>query len=246
MDCCEPSVYDDQFDAGEAARKLREYRRDSAQLFTTYVGYYDKQVQGKTIHSPKNCLPGAGWEILNTSSIALPGAEKLGQVNRVLLANKGTRALVYYWYQGRGRIESNEYKVKWNLLRDAALFGRTEEALVRIVVPRKVPEGGSRLRFGEIGSARQLQHAPQLVEVVLVGQRQVLVEPLGRHHLGGRAPFAPAIGELDARAGERLRAFGERHHAEAEGQPQHNRPLVQLDFADDEAWRVSHGRPVLP
>lgn len=45
------------------------------------------------------------------------------------------KALVYYWYQGRGRIEASEYLVKWHLLRDAALRGRTEEALVRIVVP---------------------------------------------------------------------------------------------------------------
>jgi hypothetical protein len=47
--------------------------------------------------------------------------------------------MVYYWYQGRGRIEANEYKVKWDLLRDAALHGRTEEALVRVVVPVAQP-----------------------------------------------------------------------------------------------------------
>ncbi len=29
----------------------------------------------------------------------------------------------------------NEYRVKYELLRDAAMLGRTEEALVRIVVP---------------------------------------------------------------------------------------------------------------
>jgi EpsI family protein len=56
-------------------------------------------------------------------------------VNRYELANKDVRALVYYWYQGRGRVASSEYAVKWDLLRDAALTGRTEEALVRIVIP---------------------------------------------------------------------------------------------------------------
>ena len=56
-------------------------------------------------------------------------------VNRYLLGNAGERALVYYWYQGRGRVAANEYKVKWDLLRDSALRGRSEEALVRIVVP---------------------------------------------------------------------------------------------------------------
>ncbi len=122
--------------AGMSDYMLREYSRDSTPLFSVYVGYYDRQVQGKTIHSPKNCLPGAGWEVMTAEQIPNPGLTGgVGTTNRVLLANKGVRALVYYWYQGRGRIEANEYTVKWNLLRDAATQGRTEEALVRIVVP---------------------------------------------------------------------------------------------------------------
>jgi EpsI family protein len=106
--------------------------------FSVYVGYYDHQVQGKSIHSPKNCLPGAGWEALNATvqPVAVDGVDH--PVNRYLLANKGQQALVYYWYQGRGRVEANEYRVKYNLMHDAALYGRTEEALVRIVVPLDV------------------------------------------------------------------------------------------------------------
>lgn len=36
---------------------------------------------------------------------------------------------------GRGRVQANEYRVKLDLLRDSALYGRSDEALVRIVVP---------------------------------------------------------------------------------------------------------------
>jgi EpsI family protein len=106
-----------------------------ASAFSVYVGYYAQQTQGRTIHSPKNCLPGAGWEALTAGyrDIGTPGGPV--RVNRYLLANKANRALVYYWYQGRGRIQANEYRVKLELMRDAALRGRTEEALVRIVVP---------------------------------------------------------------------------------------------------------------
>jgi EpsI family protein len=121
--------------AGMSQYVLRGFGKDSVDAFSVYVGYYERQVQGKTIHSPKNCLPGAGWQILSSQRVQLPGSETRGTANRVLLSNKDVRALVYYWYQGRGREESNEYKVKWDLLRDAALYGRTEEALVRIVVP---------------------------------------------------------------------------------------------------------------
>ena len=121
--------------AGMTDYMMRIYGPDSMPAFTTYVGYYNKQVQGKSIHSPKNCLPGAGWEILSSQRIALEGGIVGQRVNRVVLANKGTRALVYYWYQGRGRISASEYTVKWELMRDAAVAGRTEEALVRIVIP---------------------------------------------------------------------------------------------------------------
>jgi EpsI family protein len=121
--------------AGMTDYVMRVYSRDTASAFSVYVGYYDYQVQGKTIHSPRNCLPGAGWEVLQGGTIPIDVAGQRYQVNRFMLANGKAKALVYYWYQGRGHVESNEYRVKWNLLRDAALSGRTEESLVRIVMP---------------------------------------------------------------------------------------------------------------
>jgi hypothetical protein len=48
--------------------------------------------------------------------------------------------VVLYWYQGRGRVQANEYIVKWDLLRDQALYGRSDEALVRIIVPVRTTE----------------------------------------------------------------------------------------------------------
>jgi EpsI family protein len=99
------------------------------------VGYYDSQTQGKTIHSPKNCLPGSGWEALASSEVNIDTPAGPVRVNRYLLQNNEAQALVLYWYQGRGRVESNEYVVKWDLLRDAALRQRSDEALVRVVVP---------------------------------------------------------------------------------------------------------------
>jgi len=103
--------------------------------FTLYIGYYDHQTQGRTIHSPKNCLPGSGWEPLSSRTEVLATAQGPAPVNRYLLQNHEQQALVLYWYQGRGRVASNEYLVKWQLLRDAALRRRSDEALVRIIVP---------------------------------------------------------------------------------------------------------------
>ena len=120
--------------AGMTTYSARVFSADSAVAFTTLVSYYERQTQGKTIHSPRNCLPGAGWEILNggTKGVVADGSEHT--VNRYVLKNGALTAIAYYWYQGRGRVVANEYTVKWNLLRDAAIAGHTEEALVRVVV----------------------------------------------------------------------------------------------------------------
>ena len=127
--------------AGMSNYVARVYSVDSAVAFTTLVSYYERQTQGKTIHSPRNCLPGAGWEILTggTKPVMSEGASHV--VNHYVLKNGPSTAIAYYWYQGRGRVVANEYQVKWNLLRDAALAGHTEEALVRVVV--YLPRGSS-------------------------------------------------------------------------------------------------------
>ena len=111
-----------------------------APSFSIYVGYYESQERGRTIHSPKNCLPGAGWEALSSAPYLIELTTRSVTVNRYVLQNGSERAVVLYWYQGRGRIAHDEYRVKINLLRDAALRRRSDEALVRIVVP--VDEAG--------------------------------------------------------------------------------------------------------
>lgn len=125
--------------AGMTDYVSRAYVRDSASQFQTLVSYYDRQGQGKTPHSPRNCLPGAGWEILRGDKRPIDVGGSRYVVNHYTLKNGAETAIVYYWYQGRGRVVANEYAVKWNLLRDAALLGHTEESLVRIVLPLSRP-----------------------------------------------------------------------------------------------------------
>jgi EpsI family protein len=121
--------------AGMSSYLLRVYENPEGRQFSFYVGYYEAQSQGKSIHSPKNCLPGAGWEPISAGTTTVPVGGARVQVNRYILGKESFTALVYYWYQGRGRIASDEYLVKWDLLRDKALSGRSDEALVRIVIP---------------------------------------------------------------------------------------------------------------
>lgn len=153
--------------AGMTSYVARTYWRDSVMAFSTLVSYYDRQTQGKTIHSPRNCLPGAGWEIVSGSprEVRVDGVSHT--VNRYVLRNGPATAVAYYWYQGRGRVASNEYAVKWHLLRDAAMLGRTEEALVRVVVPVARPRADVTIE-GNVSNADVLaqQTAMRLIREV--------------------------------------------------------------------------------
>lgn len=120
---------------------FRTFEADSVTAFSVYVGYYQRQATGKSIHSPRNCLPGAGWQTVEAAKTDVNVNGRAVRVNRYLLAYGKDQALVYYWYQGRGRVAHSEYTVKWDLLRDAITHGRSEEALVRIVVPIRAAPG---------------------------------------------------------------------------------------------------------
>jgi EpsI family protein len=104
-----------------------------------YVGYYKSQRQGDAIHSPLNCLPGAGWEPLSKSFVKIPVTVSQGtaeiDANRYVIQKGLDRQLVLYWYQSHGRTVASEYWSKFYLIRDAVRLNRTDAALVRIIVP---------------------------------------------------------------------------------------------------------------
>jgi len=111
---------------------------DRAQL-GLYVGYYGSQRQGDSIHSPMNCLPGAGWEPLSKSFLTIPVSTAEGtsavDANRYVIQKGLNRRLVLYWYQSHGRTVASEYWSKLYLVRDAVRLNRTDAALVRVIVP---------------------------------------------------------------------------------------------------------------
>jgi EpsI family protein len=102
-----------------------------------YIAYFPSQRTGDTIHSPKNCLPGAGWAPLESSHIQLqhPGGGAPLAVNRYILGMGDQRTLVLYWYQAHGRAVASEYSAKFYLVADAIRLNRTDGALVRILTP---------------------------------------------------------------------------------------------------------------
>jgi EpsI family protein len=113
-----------------------------------YVGYYASQRTGDTIHSPKNCLPGAGWDPVRSgyARIVVPGGRQI-VVNEYVIQQGLDKALVFYWYQGRGRVIASEYSGKFWMVTDAISRNRTDGALVRLVTSMNDGEEKARARL---------------------------------------------------------------------------------------------------
>jgi EpsI family protein len=101
-----------------------------------FIGYFPTQRTGQSIHSPQNCLPGAGWTFASSKTIYLEGAGlKNYAVGEYLITNGTEKQVVLYWYLAHGRSIANDYVAKAYMMADAIRWNRTDGALVRLVTP---------------------------------------------------------------------------------------------------------------
>jgi EpsI family protein len=113
---------------------LRTYERNGLQV-GLFVAYYRSQKSGDTMHSPKNCLPGAGWEPVSNEVVRIPATTGTFDANHMLIARDQVQQEVLYWYQANSRIFASEYRGKVYLAYDALRKGRTDGAIVRVIGP---------------------------------------------------------------------------------------------------------------
>ena len=111
----------------------QKQKQPSTDLF---IAYFPSQRAGDTIHSPKNCLPGAGWTPIDSARIplALPGRAPF-PVNRYVIAKGSDRLLVVYWYWAHDRAVASEYWAKIYLVTDSIRMNRSDGSLVRLTTP---------------------------------------------------------------------------------------------------------------
>jgi EpsI family protein len=99
-----------------------------------FIGYFPTQRTGQSIHSPQNCLPGAGWTFDSRSYITLKDVNgKSYKVGEYQISNGESRQFVIYWYQAHGRSIPNEYVARAYMVADAIRMDRTDGALVRVI-----------------------------------------------------------------------------------------------------------------
>jgi EpsI family protein len=127
---------------------LRDYTQGGRSLpIGLLIAYYPTQRTGVTMHSPKHCLPGAGWVFESSQYVNLNDANgKSHQVGEYIIANGDNRQFAIYWFQEHGRSIANEYLARVYLVTDAVRLNRTDGALVRVITPIDANEGMSAAR----------------------------------------------------------------------------------------------------
>jgi EpsI family protein len=123
-----------------------------------FIAYFRSQRTGDTIHSPKNCLPGAGWAPVESTRVTLsmPGHPPF-PANRYVIAKGDSKQVVLYWYWAHDRGVASEYWAKYYLVADSIKMNRSDGSLVRIT---------STLEPGETTDAAQQRLLPFVSDVV--------------------------------------------------------------------------------
>ncbi len=116
---------------------MRDYVDPAGRGLNLYIGYWDTQRKGAVIHSPKNCLPGSGWDPVEASVVAVPLPPPYPSitVNRYLVQKDREQQVVLYWYQSQGRAIAGEVAARIAMVKSAVVRNRTDGAIVRVTSP---------------------------------------------------------------------------------------------------------------
>lgn len=117
----------------------RLYGKDGRQL-GLFIAYYAVQRAGENMHSPKNCLPGSGWDIWRQDSTTIQVLGHPTAINKYSIQRLGQRSLVFYWYQSKQRVIASEALGKLMLVRDSLVDGHTAGVLARVTVSDTGPD----------------------------------------------------------------------------------------------------------
>jgi EpsI family protein len=132
-------IEQETLDVLKADDTLNRVYVNAAQEASTFlfIAFFKTQRYGQSPHSPKNCLPGNGYEPIESGlmTVAIPGRSEPVQVNRYLTARGDEKSVTLYWYQSHDRIIAGEFAARFWLIADSIRFHRSDTSLVKIVVP---------------------------------------------------------------------------------------------------------------
>jgi EpsI family protein len=151
------SYQPDPSSADPGSANIPDAKTVFAEPVSLFIGYFPTQRSGQSIHSPQNCMPGAGW-VFNSSGETQIGEHNGKPINvgEYVISNGDSKAEVLYWYQTQGHSIASDYKAKLYMLADSIRYGRTDAALVRIITPLTKNETQQQAHLRAVTFARQV------------------------------------------------------------------------------------------
>jgi len=112
----------------------REYANPDGAV-NLFIAYFKTQRTGQSPHSPKNCLPGSGWQPSENDRINITTGGDTIRINRYVVSKGEEESVVLYWYQSQGRVIADEFAARFYLIEDSIRKHRSDTSLVRVVAP---------------------------------------------------------------------------------------------------------------
>jgi EpsI family protein len=109
---------------------FRTYETGAGEAVWLFMGYFDKQKEGSQVHSPKNCYPGSGWNIVEEQTVPSPWGE--GSVHSLVVSDGFERRLVYYWFQTTSEYLAGVLPLKLYLTKNAVMRKPQDVVFIRI------------------------------------------------------------------------------------------------------------------
>jgi EpsI family protein len=130
---------------------------ENKRVVTLFIAYFPTQRTGQAIHSPQNCLPGAGWTFESKGLANLTGPQgKRIQVGEYVISDGRSRQEVLYWYRSHGRSIASDYLAKLYTLLDSIRYNRTDAALIRVITPLAAGEDQNAAHQRAVSFAEQM------------------------------------------------------------------------------------------
>ncbi len=120
---------------GADTTTLRLYRDSTGRACWLFVAYFASQKYGSQMHSPKHCLPGGGWRIerIEPFDLTLPDGSAR-RIKRLVISLDNRKQAMFYWFQTRGGVITDEFTVKWDLMMNSLKLRPTDAAFVRLTL----------------------------------------------------------------------------------------------------------------
>lgn len=112
----------------------RTYENSQGERVSLYIGYHDGGPDSGPIHSPKQCLPGSGWNRLDDEARSVSVDGQPVDYVRATYQKDAEKQMFLYWFQVRDQFLTNEYALKFAMAKNSFLSNRRDSSFIRLSV----------------------------------------------------------------------------------------------------------------